>query len=596
MTALALPGQLQPWADALALFPPDQASTMRELLQRLAPLLGPLRQLAATAAREPEGVGAIVQRGPFERMLISEWAYADAAPDEFLRRAANGELLFTGPEPATSRRPLRSVVLFDAGPSQLGAARLLHVALLILLARRAQLASAQFEWGVLQEPGVLHQDAGAPGIARLLKSRSYATPERQAADAWAGVFDTALEDCWLVGDPATVAPVAMFARADIRRSWGADELTLVLTQSGRTRRVTLPLPDETSAVRLLRQAADAAPRARAMVTAPAAHSLKRAPLFGTHPDFIAVATVDGAVTLYHVPPSVRATPGRPRSTGKLGNFDSIVAAGLCKRGFGILRQSDGALHPSGFPGSLFNATPGTSLDLPDRSQFHALPGTLHWAQAFHMRLNDRIERLLVLDRERRLVCWTRTRHAGSAHVSDEFTPIASDVIGVRQHENGALSYALSAQGNVKIYFLDKENLKSRSTGAHVHQGDLYYFGPAASYALRLPDRRWLVGDQGGAMTVPVEEGSKVLGCAWNAASGRYELVVLTTKRLRFEFYAEGARTVLITSPEKIAHASFDPAMGRLAWLTHKSGMLVVQGLGQSEPFLQALGTGGSDEP
>ena len=129
---MQLPAMLRPWADWLSLFPPDLAKTMGDLLLRLNPLLTPLQRHAARVAIDPAGVGDIVTRGSYDRLLISEWAYADTVPDEFLRRAANGELLFAGPEPANSDEPLSSVALFDAGPFQLGEPRLVHLALFIL--------------------------------------------------------------------------------------------------------------------------------------------------------------------------------------------------------------------------------------------------------------------------------------------------------------------------------------------------------------------------------------------------------------------------------------------------------------------------------
>ena len=54
------------------------------------------------------------------------------------------------------------IVLFDAGPLQLGAARLVHLALLILLARRAQEAGAELRWGILQNAPTLHEPQGVP--------------------------------------------------------------------------------------------------------------------------------------------------------------------------------------------------------------------------------------------------------------------------------------------------------------------------------------------------------------------------------------------------------------------------------------------------
>jgi hypothetical protein len=155
-----LPPLLQPWTAWLSLFPDDLAQTLGQLLLRLQPLLGPLHRHSARMAVEPAGIGDIVRRGSYDRLLASEWALADSVPEEFLRRAANGELLFMGPEPANSETSLRCVALFDAGPAQLGEPRLAHLALFILLARRAELAGAAFHWGILQQPAVLYQEHG----------------------------------------------------------------------------------------------------------------------------------------------------------------------------------------------------------------------------------------------------------------------------------------------------------------------------------------------------------------------------------------------------------------------------------------------------
>src|SRR4051812_12486466 len=154
--ATPLPRALEPWRPWLALLAPDLAEPLGQLLLQLHPVVGRMRAPAPSPDALPAGVGSIFQRGSYERLLISEWAVADAEPDEFIRRAAGNELLFTGPEPERQRRSQRCIALFDAGPAQLGEPRLAQLALFILLARRAQEAGAAFEWGVLQHPGELH--------------------------------------------------------------------------------------------------------------------------------------------------------------------------------------------------------------------------------------------------------------------------------------------------------------------------------------------------------------------------------------------------------------------------------------------------------
>src|SRR5207249_6830439 len=97
---------------------------------------------------------------------------AGEAPDEFTRRAAMGEHAFlqvARREPAGARV---SVALFDGGPNQLGAPRLVHLAALIVLARRAEVAGAPFAWGVAQQPaGPLFTTVTGATLMRLLDAR-----------------------------------------------------------------------------------------------------------------------------------------------------------------------------------------------------------------------------------------------------------------------------------------------------------------------------------------------------------------------------------------------------------------------------------------
>ena len=63
-----------------------------------------------------------------------------------------GSSYFFYPQRIEPKQSLISSVLFDSGISQLGGPRIVHLALLILLARRAWAGKADFYWGVLQAP------------------------------------------------------------------------------------------------------------------------------------------------------------------------------------------------------------------------------------------------------------------------------------------------------------------------------------------------------------------------------------------------------------------------------------------------------------
>jgi hypothetical protein len=124
------------------------------------------------AEGEPDGIAGISPRGSFERLLISEWLLATEIPTEFLRRAAMKELLFLD---TARRRPAgtrRSILIFDAGPSQLGSPRLAHIALLLVFERRVREAGGRLQWLVAQEPDRLFSTVEPPLVTALLASRS----------------------------------------------------------------------------------------------------------------------------------------------------------------------------------------------------------------------------------------------------------------------------------------------------------------------------------------------------------------------------------------------------------------------------------------
>jgi hypothetical protein len=75
---MRLPALLQTWTAWLALFPPEHAEPLGEMLVRLAPMLGALRRHAARVAVEPAGVGDIVRRGAWSAGCARTAAQAGA--------------------------------------------------------------------------------------------------------------------------------------------------------------------------------------------------------------------------------------------------------------------------------------------------------------------------------------------------------------------------------------------------------------------------------------------------------------------------------------------------------------------------------------
>jgi hypothetical protein len=599
MTGTQLPPLLQPWTQWLSLFPDDLARTLGHLLLRLQPLVAPLRRHAALTGVEPAGIGDIVHRGSYDRLLISEWALADSVPDEFLRRAANNELLFTGPEPANSEDSLHCIALFDAGPAQLGEPRLAHLAMFILLARRAELAGAAFRWGILQQPGILHDQLDAAGVRRLLEARTFAALDQDGLAQWNAVLKEVPADCWLVGDPASPCPAPAHSRVLVQRSWFRPQLDVELVQRRRSSSVALPLPSPQDAVRLLRRPFDA-PASAASVMSAKAHSLKRAPMFGNMREWLALGMMDGSVNVYRMPDWPHARPGRPRRLEKLAHADSIVAAGLARKSFGTVTVGDGALHFFGFPGPVFGKT---TLPLPDPDLFHAVPGALRWMPAFYFLERSKdgcVEEVLALDKAGRLACWTCRSGPHGAILDTAFRLVARDVIGAIQHADRVL-FAVAGKDRSDVYGVTKGKPACEHLYPIMHAGQQLLFGEPKEwrggrgmYALRLDRSNWLVGDATGADRIVVPEDDIVLGCARSEQMKRPGVVVMDAGRKRISLLVVDTRLPLLKSIEPVAQASFDPVYGRLAWLGRKSGVLIVRGIDAKEASLRVAPNGGAD--
>jgi hypothetical protein len=205
---------------------------------------------------------------PFLRELPS-----DLVPPLFplLERLAS----FLGPlEPAAAGRPC--LALFDAGPGQLGAPRLVQFAVLIVLARRAGDAQGRFAWGVLQEPEApLSSGASAGDLGRLAGSRT----AREATDAQVAAWRSRLEDgdetgeLWAIGPPRLGSPPDLPGATHLLISDPLDAEARrigIALRRGETEigEIRLDLPEEDACVRLLRAAASSPYRAEELEAPP----------------------------------------------------------------------------------------------------------------------------------------------------------------------------------------------------------------------------------------------------------------------------------------------------------------------------------------
>lgn len=591
----SLPAALEPWAPWLTLFPPDLAPAVGALLLRLHPLVGKLSTATLERGAEPAGIGNIVRRGHYERLLMTEWVYADAEPDEFLRRAASGELLFNGPEPAVHQRSLRSVVLFDAGPAQLGEPRLAHLALFILLARRAQQAGAQFSWGIWQRPGVLFEETGLEGLRKLLQSRTLHAAPADAGQQWQTRLDSDLADCWLIG-VAGEAPKQARERVAIRRALCGNHLNVSVRQRHDYRTVQLELPDAPTGVRLLRK--PFAPRASAGVIHHRGHQPSRAqaPRFSSSGKLVCVPLLNGGAIVYHVPQSASAQPGKPRII-YAPKHGAILAAGVFKPALSCITSAGGTLGFHSFPGPLFSSKP-IICERPPLDQFHAPPGMGRWLQTFYLLANHHVKRyehVVVLDTKGRLVCWQATPPASHKEASTvSFHPMLDNVIGADQLGDSLYIGCTDGDG-VQLYHWHRQNATPYKMQRIEQQGSRLLHGALKGVhaghsgnllAIKTGPSRWWVGSHDKGETMDIDDGAIVLGVAISQKNPNPGLVVLHSGHRRIELRVGHLRYTLATSPEAIQQASMDPASARVAWITAKSSTLVVCNIDEEQPLLQ----------
>ncbi|MBK9036153.1 MAG: hypothetical protein IPL61_33745 [Myxococcales bacterium] len=337
---IALPAALAAWADELAALPTELALALAPWVGRLALAVGPMAERRAVDVGEPDGFTGLARRGSYERLIASEWALAEAAPDEFLRRAASGEHLFHELARRGSRGAQRTVAIVSAGPAQLGAPRLAHVAALVVLARRAAAAGASFAWGVLEDPDrVLVEGVDAIAVRRLLDARTVRPGGDAALAGWREALAAAGElEPWWIGDGGELAEArGRGARCLVVRDVlapGERALEVEVHHRGPPRRVRFELPAAAVCAQIMRDAGRAGVgrvaylggRARGIQFAAGGRRL--------------LVELDGRVECWPVPNSPRDQIGRPRPWDvpadrrviALGVEDRTVLAVVGRRG------------------------------------------------------------------------------------------------------------------------------------------------------------------------------------------------------------------------------------------------------------------------
>lgn len=240
---------LAPWSRELHGLTPKAVALLGAVLPRVQRLIDAASAAEAALEGEPDGLDGLARRGPFERLLLSEWALAQEVPDEFLRRAAMNELLFT--KQATRSQappPRRRVLILDAGPGSLGAPRLVQLALVLAAARRAQERGQVVAFGCMgrAEDGLV-EGLSEASIRGILSWRSHHEPPEDAHLRWAEALgDAAIDGLWVCGDGDFSRPAPPgWATVTVQEPFGEpDALVVEVSRGGRALGgVRLPTPN-----------------------------------------------------------------------------------------------------------------------------------------------------------------------------------------------------------------------------------------------------------------------------------------------------------------------------------------------------------------
>lgn len=331
---------------------------------------------------DPDGYQGISRRGPYERLLLTEWAIADVHPEEFLRRAAAREHSFLQIDRRQEASGRRSIVVLDVSPSQIGSPRLAHLALLILLSQRASNADASFVWTFLQDTSLSFWKGFGANQGKIFeRGRQLYRRRTSTSDAYAWWWEhnkldiSPHDEVWWIGSRALCALV----RKDRRRAQehrtvciteplepSTRALDLSIAQKSTTRALRLDLP-EREKCRALLTAPFVAKHARSSSKTPD-HSIHKSSnlLFSPDGRRLLARLQSGGVIAWSLPNSPHARPGRPRVILPEENRHIVAAGWLRRRFLGLFADRDlnlfvRGLHPGKDGQPSYDKFPGAAM-------------------------------------------------------------------------------------------------------------------------------------------------------------------------------------------------------------------------------------------
>ncbi|MCP3139972.1 hypothetical protein [Pyxidicoccus xibeiensis] len=609
----ALPPALRPWASQLSIFPDDLALRLGPYVARLSAALGSLRPRGETDGGEPQGYDGLTRRGTFDRLLVSEWLWALESPDELVRRAAFGELSFLKPSYRQPQGARRTVALLDAGPDQLGAPRIAHLALLIVLSRRAEAAGAAFSWAVLQsEPAKGAFSEVTPGTVRTwLSARSLEPPTSEGLAAWrkALSLDAAPEDAWLVGDArlSRLPGATGLSRVEVTEPLAADARRLVVEvrpASRAARSVVLDLPPPDDCVRLLREPFPVT-RAATPVAVPKTAALDSFS-FSADGRRLLLFHKDGSVGAMAIPHSVRATVPKVRRV-TLHASQPVVGVGWRHTGGLLVLAETSAPGGTGYllHGHLRDASPfGPSKEFfksrdRDAKPIRPLKGQPPDRLLSFVDDSNR-ERVLLAGRGESLFLIEEDRSMRRIDVSRVETHVIAAAEVNRKVvfvTRGVPSDPSGASRETWLGVVEKDCVRHIPLGS---EGNVAYFGYASERAhpivgllgLRQRPGLWRLfrGDSGENVQLPV--GMRAVGVgSCREVPGGAGLLALDSDERTFWLISATGQVKVAVAREPVVHAEASHALPLLGWLM-KGGGMVLWNLAEGAILYQSVPEGG----
>lgn len=607
-----LPAPLRAWHPWLGWFAPELAAALGEMLQRLHPLLGRFQGRRQGGTPEPDGVEDLRRRGSYERLLSSEWLLATELPDEFLRRAASGEHLFLAPRPRARQADRLIVALFDAGPWQLGAPRLAHLALWILLARRAAEAGGELRWGTLQQPGRWHAADSPAALQKMLRARSFADagPEqwRQWSD-WLAAHAGGLGECWWIGHDAEAVRSQANAPTHsvrLRQSLSGEALEVGLRTATAARTMRLPLPPPRPAAQLLTGRFENEAPVHAHRQQAERVSLKHAPIISPSGALVAVRLLDGhGMMVFRTTAPKDGLPSKPKRQLWTAGAEPLAAMFAGKSLGAVLSVPTGDLsfwQMGAFgmqarpPREAFEAPPGRGSLLPciwqrggSQARLHMIDaaGRLVWWAAPHAAHQGAARGPMVLDRD--VLCLAPVNEQRIVYAAVEKDMVWIRFAATAGRERGTLQLGAATESRPQVLLA----------------GGIRWLHDFGGCAIRLsaaqPQESWRVvewrahdGHRREEWECRLAPGALGVGLVHLPHSTRHALVVQAANRRDFVLQSCDGAEPLYSAPDAVEHVTVCPSSGMVAMLTlarelhlhstaERSSRLVVHGSGAEAP-------------